>query len=93
MFSSQQLQHLLKFMPGSAENVHRGSHTKGELEMGFSGMVTCNLSVTSQIDSCASDYMTSCLKKMVNVKLAYSNFTLTLPIRYAFNMTHVAKRY
>ncbi|XP_074356728.1 uncharacterized protein LOC141696493 [Apium graveolens] len=93
MFSAQQLQHLLKFMPGGSGNVHRGSDTEEELEMGFSGMVACNLSITSHnawiIDSGASDHMTCSVEKLVNVKLANLNLTITLPTGDVSKITHV----
>lgn len=94
MFSSQQLQHLLKFMPvAGSGSAHRGSDTEEELEMAFSGMVACNLSVTSSnawiVDSGASDHMTGTLEKLINIKPVNSALTITLPTGDAAKITHM----
>ena len=81
-FMAQQLEYLVKYMVGS--NLQRGSDTEEELEMGFSGMISYNLSLTSShawiIDSGASDHMIGCLEKLSNVRYVDSNLTITLPI-------------
>lgn len=94
MFTSQQLEQLLKLMPGSFLNVPRGSDTDDELEMGFYGMVACNLSVVGKnawiIDSGASDHMTCSVEHLSNVKAATgSNLMTTLPTGGISKITHV----
>lgn len=93
MFSPQQLQQLLKLMPGNSGNTQRGSDTEEELEMGFSGMVACNLSIVSHnawiIDSGASDHMTCSVAKLSNVTIADSNLTITLPTGDVSKITHM----
>lgn len=86
MFSSQQLQQLLKLMPENYGVMQEGSDIEEELKMVFSCIVDCNLSMVSYntwiIDSGASDHMTCFEKGCAILKLQI----LTLPSHFHLEM-------
>lgn len=92
--TAQQLDQLLKLIPKPETSNAQGGETDEELDFGFSGMVYSNKGEMKEskewiIDSGASDHMTSSLKNMVNIKLAPSTFTITLPTGATAIITHV----
>ena len=96
MFTSQQLQQLLKLLPKGAvdcEKAAHGSLTDDELEHCFSGMVTCHMSSVDStswiIDSGASDHMAFNLDRMTNVQPAPPDLIIKLPTGATFNITHI----
>lgn len=91
--TSKQLEELLKLIPKEISN-QKGSETDEEIDYGFSGMVYSAEKGAQGpaewiIDSGASDHMTSSLQNMVNVKLAPSTFTITLPTGATAVITHI----
>lgn len=94
IMTAQQLEQLLKLIPKGEMSKVQESETDEELDYSFSGMVNTNCGKKTEsskwiIDSGASDHMTSSLKSLVNVKLAPSTFTITLPTEATTVITHV----
>lgn len=94
VFSSQQLQQLLKLIPNQSLQTLKGeSETDDELDIAFSGMVTCNMaSCTTNtwiVDLGASDHITGSVEKLVNVKPAGGYLTITLPTCVVSQITHI----
>lgn len=81
-------------IPQTGTSKTQGGETNEEIDYGFSGLAhsSSNKVIESMewiIDSGASDHMTSSLKNLVNVKLAPSTFTITLPTGATAVITHV----
>lgn len=92
--SAQQLDQLLKLIPQMGKSGVQESETDEEIDFAISGMVNSGKEKMTGgmewiIDSGASDHMTSSLKNLVNVKLAPSRFTITLPTGATAVITHV----
>ncbi|KAL8089292.1 hypothetical protein AgCh_038913 [Apium graveolens] len=89
----QQLQQLLKLIPGNNASKLKGYETEDELENCFSGMVTCNMSVVDKdtwiMDSGASDHMTSELSKLINIQPASSELIIKIPTGDTTKITHI----
>uniref|UniRef100_A0A803MEL1 Uncharacterized protein n=1 Tax=Chenopodium quinoa TaxID=63459 RepID=A0A803MEL1_CHEQI len=80
-FTQQQFEQFLKHFP--SPNAVKGSETDEELDINFSGMVSCHHASTLKygwiIDSGASDHMTCDLSKFVEPKAAAGFPKITLP--------------
>lgn len=92
--TTQQLDQLLKLIPKPENSSAQGGETDEELDCGFSGMVYSNTNGAKEtkkwiIDSGASNHMTSSWRNLMNVKLAPSTFTITLPTGATSVITHV----
>lgn len=92
--TTRRLDQLLKLIPRGGTSSVQESETDEEIDYGFYGMVNSNKESTMEsmewiIDSGASDHMTSSLKNFVNVKLAPSTYTITLPTSATTFITHV----
>ncbi|XP_074327385.1 uncharacterized protein LOC141665303 [Apium graveolens] len=74
VFSPQQLEQILKLIPGEALQSLKSSVPDDEFDVTFSGMVTCNLAKCHYadwiVDSGASDHITGSLTMLTNVKAA-----------------------
>lgn len=83
VFSPQQLEQILKLIPGNALQNLKLSEIEDDFDVAFSGMVTCNLakcnSATWIVDSGASDHITGSLDLLINVKVAGDHLTIHLP--------------
>lgn len=79
-------------MHGSSVIAQRRLDTDDDLEMSFSGILSCNLSVLGRntwiIDSGTSDHMTCSPEKLINFKVADANLTITLPTGDVTKITH-----
>lgn len=95
VFSPQQLEQILKLIPGSSLQTLKGSNSECEedFDFSFSGMVTCNLASTTSntwiIDSGASDHITGTVELLTNVRPAGQHLTIKLPTGAMSTITQI----
>lgn len=93
LLTPQHLEQIIKLMPAKLMKSMRGSETDDELDNYFSGMISCCMvdAVNTDwiLDSGATDYMTSSLDALTNVRGASSKFTIHLPTGDVAKISHV----
>ncbi|XP_074346359.1 uncharacterized protein LOC141685137 [Apium graveolens] len=93
MMTAQQFDRILKLIPQGSSMSQKESETDEEIDYGFSGMVSTvknkKMGFEWIIDSGESDYMTSSLGNLMNVKPAPATFTINLPTGATTHITHI----